>query len=420
MALTAPLPRFHIYTTPETYWRGARNTVLQRTQHGAHDVEALERAVASLTSVPHAVCMPQARVGIYMALTHLIEPGQKVILSPHTISEVVNMVICAGGRPVFCDIERRTCNIDLSAAADLIDDDTGAVLVTHLHGLGLELEEFRATCRARGVVLIEDAAQAFGTRVQGQSVGTFGDAGVFSFGMYKSLTSFVGGMVVTKDGDLARRLHQSTSNLAPQEASVQLKKVAHGLATDVVTYPPLFKLITFPIFRLAFLLNIELLNKHVRFDHDPVQRQEIPPEHLRRLTPLQARLCPLGLDRVDTDIRKHVAFAHRYDDGLSDIEELTRPPRRDDGSHTYTYYPVQFERRGELLKHLTRRGCDIGAQHLRNCADLTCFKEHYRDCPQARATADDTLLLPTYPRYQDADVARNTSAIREFFGKGHA
>ena len=124
-------------------------------------------------------------------------------------------------------------------------------------------------------------------------------------------------------------------------------------------------MITFPIFRLAFLLNIELLNKHVRFDHDPVQRQEIPPEYLRRLTPLQARLCLLGLDRVDTDIRKRVAFAHRYDDELS-----------------------------------------------------TCFKEHYRDCPQARATADDTFLLPTYPRYEDADVARNTSAIREFFGKG--
>ena len=418
MAMTAPLPRFRIYTSSKTYWRVVQDTVWPGAPQRERDVSELERSVERFADVPHAVAMPQARVGIYMTLKHLIKPGQKVVLSPYTISEVVNMVLCAGGRPVFADIERSTCNLDLQAAEGLIDDETGAVLVTHLHGLGIELQAFQATCAERGVALVEDAAQAFGARVHGQRVGTFGDAGIFSFGLYKNLTSFLGGMVITKHAALARRLRESLSECPPQEVSTQLKKAAHGLVTDVATYPPLFKFITFPIFRRAFLLDIGALNKHVRFDHAPVRTHEIPAEYLRRLTPLQARLCLLGLRNVDDDIKRRIAFAHRYDDALRDIPDLILPPRRDDGSHTYTYYPVQFERRYELLRHLTQRGCDIGAQHLRNCADLDCFKDFFRDCPRARATAKDTLLLPTYPRYSDGDVTRNINAIREFFGKG--
>src|SRR5262249_61904620 len=95
-------------------------------------------------------------------------------------------------------------------------------------------------------------------------------------------------------------------------------------------------------------------------------------------------------------------------------DDATWPPFREDGSHTYTYYPIQFEDRHALVRHLMRRGCDVAPQHLKNCADLSSFKEFARDCPNARATASQTILLPTYPRYQREDVMRNVQAIRIF------
>ena len=61
------------------------------------------------------------------------------------------------------------------------------------------------------------------------------------------------------------------------------------------------------------------------------------------------------------------------------------------------------------------QGRDVVVQHARNTADLPCFAEHYRDCPQARAAADQVLLLPTYPKYGEVEVRKNIAVIRQFF-----
>ena len=88
---------------------------------------------------------------------------------------------------------------------------------------------------------------------------------------------------------------------------------------------------------------------------------------------------------------------------------------RDDGSHTYQTYPIQVPDRIKLLKFLTKHLRDVTIQHLRNAADIDCYQDFYRDCPNARATADQALLLPSYPAYGRADVESNISLIRRFF-----
>jgi dTDP-4-amino-4,6-dideoxygalactose transaminase len=64
--------------------------------------------------------------------------------------------------------------------------------------------------------------------------------------------------------------------------------------------------------------------------------------------------------------------------------------------------------------HLAGHGCDIGPQHLKNCADLPAFKDFYRDCPGARQTAEAVVLLPTYPSYPDGDIDHNIAVLREY------
>ena len=88
------------------------------------DVQRLENEIISRFKVPYAACVPQARVGIYLAIKGLIQLGQKVIVSPYTIADVINMVICAGGVPVFADIDRRTTNVAAAEIEKLIDDQT--------------------------------------------------------------------------------------------------------------------------------------------------------------------------------------------------------------------------------------------------------------------------------------------------------
>ena len=170
------------------------------------DVAALEAELAERAQTAEAVAVPLARTGLYLIFKHLIPRGRKIIMSPYTVSEVVNMAICAGLKPVFADIDSKTCNISADAVDALIDDETGGVLVTHFYGLICEVERLGQICRDRGIPMIEDAAQAFGAQIDGHPAGSFGDAAVFSFNLYKSLSSFLGGAIVTNNPDLAEKV----------------------------------------------------------------------------------------------------------------------------------------------------------------------------------------------------------------------
>jgi dTDP-4-amino-4,6-dideoxygalactose transaminase len=412
----APRSRQRFYGRPWNYFRFAGD-LLRGTIRRGDDISRLERRLADFIEVDHAVCVPQNRVGTYLTLSSLLKPGQSVVLSPYTIYDVVNMVICAGGTPVFADIDRQTCNIDPAEVEKLIDESTGAVLATHLHGLAAEIERLREICDERGVPLIEDTAQAFGARVNGRQVGTFGRAGVLSFGMAKNVNSLYGGLVATDDSDLAGQIRERLASFPYKENSGLLSRAAFAAAGDLVTARGIFDLFTYWIFRFGYLHDIDTINRRVRGEDAPVVRRNIPEEYLRRFTPSQARIAEAQLDRLEADTAIRVEHARLYDQGLSDLPDVIRPPFRDDGSHIYLVYPLQVPDRHRLLRHLQKHCRDLTVQHMGNCAEYECFREYGRACPNAAATASQVLLLPTYPGYGLAEAERNVLLIRRYFGR---
>lgn len=412
----APNPRTRLYTTVSLYGRAVAALATGAAWRGP-DVERLELATAAWLHAPFGVAMPAARVGIYLTVKALIRPGQSVIMSPYTIADVVNMVICAGGVPVFADIGPNTCNIDAADVERLIDANTGLVFVTHFYGLACDIERIAAICASRGVPLVEDSAQAFGARVGGRPVGTFGVAGIFSFGLYKNITSFMGGMVVTADQGLRDRLRAALSGLPQQGLAALAPRIARGLLADLVTWPPAFKAFFFWVLRYAYLHNIGSVNNQLKIDVNPRLVTVIPPRYLARMTPLQARLALPQLDRIDADTRHRIAAATLYHNGLKDLPELILPPLRTDGSHLYTYYPVRYRDRDRLTRHLSRWLRDVQVSHHRNCAALPCFAPWHRDCPNADVTSRTLIYLPTYPSYGMDEVRRTIDEIRRFFGR---
>src|SRR5262245_27248359 len=410
----APLPRYRLYDDAGTYATIARELLTGRWKSGGACAE-LEKSLASL-GAPHAVLAPRARVAIHLAVKGLIRPGQKVVLSPYTIADVVNVVVAAGGVPVFADIERETCNVDPAEIEKLVDRDTGAALITHLHGLACDMDVIPRICAERGVPLIEDAAQAFGARFDGKPVGSFGDVGIFSFGKYKNVNAFLGGVLTTRRAEIADRARAELAAWPLQDLGGYGSEVAHGLATDLATWPPLFRAFTFWVFRFAFLQELSILNRQVSFDNDPQLRTDLPEHYRRRLTPLHARLVLRQLARVDQFTRVGAERARADHAGLKDVPELLVAPLRTDLSHMYTYYPVQADDRNALLRHLMRNGRDVAGQHIKNCADFPAFSGWHRDCPNARKTANAVVLLPTYPRYSLREVDENVRVIREYFG----
>jgi perosamine synthetase len=416
-----PPPRYRLYTRPRAYAQLACGGLAQ-LRGGRPDSAALgelERRLCRRLDVRHALAMPMARVGINLSLRALIRPGAKVILSPYTIADVVNMVVCAGGVPVFADIERGSFNIDPAQVERLLDDDVGAVLVTHFYGLACRVREIVALCEPRGIPVIEDAAQAFGARVPGPEgarfAGTVGDLGILSFGLYKNVTSFLGGAVLVDDSGLAARITRARDALAPHPWPALGRKALAGAVTDLATSPLAFPF-TYRVFRAAFQRGLEPLNRLAQIDVDPQLLQHLPPSYLHRMSPAQARMILQQLPGVDAATDQRIAAAEIYHRGLASIPELIVPPLRRDRSHLYTYFTVQFEQRSRLVAHCLAHGRDVAESYHRNCADLRCFEPWRRHCPQARAAASAAIYLPTWPGYGLDQVRENVRVIRAFFG----
>ena len=411
----SPQPRFRFYNSPQNFGDLLLALLLGRVRHSGDDPSDLERHFAAWLKVAHAVAMPQGRVALYAAVRSLIAPGQKVILSPYTIYDVVNMVICAGGRPVFADIDPVTCNIDPLEIEQLIDDDTGAVIITHLHGLACDIERVVSVCRERGVALIEDCAQCLGGRSRGRHVGTFGDIGVFSFSRAKNVNAYYGGMAVTSDPVLRERVAETVRSFRLESTMRLVKRALQCLAGDILTAPPLFQLVTFWLLRQDTARGLGMANRLVRAENNPTLHQALPEHYRRRMTPLQARLVMRQLGEVDRDMRIRIGLARRYHDGLSDLPEIGLPPLREDGSHTYLSFPIRVAGRDELVQHMMRQGRDVKTQHYVNLAELPCFSAYARDCPNVRTVAQQVLLLPIYPGYSESEIERNIGALRSYF-----
>ena len=403
----APKARFRTYGKSYSYLEILRH--FNEQPGGRNDPLArLEEQSCLQFGSPHAIAMPQDRVGIYLAVRALVRPGKKVILSPYTLSDVINMVICAGADHHVDDIE------------PLIDDDVDAVLVTHLHGLVCDMPRIKEICERHGLPLIEDAAQSCGARLDGTYAGAIGDVGVFSFGMYKNINSFYGGMLLTRSDECAQRVRDEISRFPLQDGKVLMKKVISNALTDLATHPLIFRSFTYWVFRYAYLNNIELLNRRVRIEDNPTLKRSFPENYRNRMRPAQARLVLEQFKSLNSNVRKRIEMAKVYDEGLRGFQGLTIPPFHDDGRHSYLHYPIQVEDREALIEHMLTSGRDVAVQHLRDCSTLECFGQWHRDCPNSTKTAAQLMLLPTYPSYGLDQVRMNVDSIREFFGAGKA
>jgi dTDP-4-amino-4,6-dideoxygalactose transaminase len=189
--------------------RAAVLRVLERgVLSGPHapEVRALEREWASYVGARRAIATNSGTAAIHVALVAAgVGPGDHVIVPAFTFVATALGVLQAGAVPVFVDIEPRTFGMDPRLVEKAITPATKAVMPVHIHGTPCDIDAIAAICKARGLVLIEDAAQAHGSSHGGKKLGTFGALGCFSIQSSKSLGAGEGGLVVTDDDELAKK-----------------------------------------------------------------------------------------------------------------------------------------------------------------------------------------------------------------------
>lgn len=411
----SPSPRNRLYTDLKSYTEFLGYVLGGKFINSKKDIERFEHELRLRFNSRYAVCVSQCRVGIYFAVKALIKPGQEVIMSPYTIADVINMVIFAGGRPVFADLERETCNIAATEVEQLINANTGAVLITHLHGVAAEAHRIKEICDRSNIPMIEDCAQSFGVEEQGKPVATIGDVGIFSLEMHKNLPTWRGGVVITERDDVMELIEKESKDFSTSPLPLISAKVKSGIKHDLVTSPVFFPFV-YPILRYSMLKDVEVINKSTRRKPQESQASsELPDVYKSYYTSFQARIGMSQLKEVDANIDKRIEYGRMYHEGLKDIEGLILPPLRSDKSITYLWYPLQCSDREALRLFMFEQGRDIALGHFINNADTATFEQYYRDCPNARAVADGLVYLPTYPSYSRRDVEKNIEVIKLYF-----
>jgi dTDP-3-amino-3,4,6-trideoxy-alpha-D-glucose transaminase len=329
-------------------------------------VERFEAALARYHGVAHAVGVGTGTDAIVRMIRGLgLGPGDEVVTGAHTFSGVVSALVLAGVEPRLVDADPDTGLVDAGAVAAALGPRTRAVLAVHLYGRPVDLTALAAVCAARGVVLLEDAAQAHGARHAGRPVGGFGAAAALSFHPSKNLGAFGdGGAVLTDSADLAARI-RIERNLGK----------ADKYRLDVVA--PNTKLDT-----------------------------------------LQAAILEVKLRHLDAWIERRRALAARYHAGLAGVGDLALPSDPDAGRHAYHLYVVRTARRDELRAHLDRRGVATGLHYPIAAPRQPAFAGRFDPdaFPVADAHARTGLTLPLSHEHTDAEVDRVIEAVRELFG----
>ena len=165
---------------------------------------AFEREFAHWADARHAVALANGTLALDLALKALnIGPGDEVVVTPRSFIASVSCVVNAGATPVFADVERDSGNISPATIAPVLSKKTRAIVPVHLAGWPCDMPAIMDIARAHGLAVIEDCAQAHGARIAGQSVGSFGHVGAWSFCQDKIMTTGgEGGMVTAQDADL--------------------------------------------------------------------------------------------------------------------------------------------------------------------------------------------------------------------------
>jgi dTDP-4-amino-4,6-dideoxygalactose transaminase len=274
-------------------------------------VDAFETAFAAAVDARHCVSCANGTDALYIAMAALnVQPADEVITTAHSWISTSAMITHAGGTAVFCDTDGSTFTIDPAAIESAITPRTVGIIPVHLYGQPADMDAIMAIAKKHNLWVIEDCAQAHLARYKDQQVGTFGNAGTYSFYPGKNLGAMGdAGAIVTGDDSLARRM--------------------------------------------AMLARHGGLTKH---------RHEIEGIN-SRLDGLQAAILSAKLPHLSRWTKARQNAAAVYDEGLNQVEDVEIPHVAFDRTHVYHLYTVQHPRRDDLAAYLKENGVQTAVNY---------------------------------------------------------
>lgn len=331
------------------------------------NVKALEKEIAEYHKVKYAVSLASGTDALHLSLKALgIKEGDEVITTPFTFVAAAEAIVYVGATPVFADIDRQTLNIDPLKIKDKITPKTRAIIPVHLFGQPADMGKITELAENHNIRVIEDCAQAFGSKYKNTHTGSIGDAGCFSFYPSKNLGAFGdGGMMITNNSKIYEM--------------------------------------------------VKLLRNHgsaMSYKHDFIGYNS-------RLDEIQAAVLRIKLKHIDEYNQKRQELAQVYTSIINNAGDTVQClPEIPDRTHVYHQYTIKSTRRAVIQKALKDNFISSVIYyplplHLQEAFKYLGYREN--DFPESEAAVKEVLSLPMYPELEPEKVKFIAETIVKVF-----
>jgi len=330
------------------------------------EVAEFEREFSSFLGVHDTVGVSSGTAALVLGLSALnIGYGDEVIIPSHTAVATASAVITVGAKPVFADIEEDFLTIDPTSIQKLITNKTKAVIAVHMYGQPAQMLPLEKICKSFDLFLIEDCAQAVGSKYFDRNIGTIGDVGCFSFYPTKNLGAMGdAGCIVAKSIEVSEKLRRLRQ---------------YGWGKDRT--------------------NSEISGFNARLDE------------------VQAAILRIKLRHLETYNLKRSRIAAIYNDLIQDDNRNIILPRiRPNCIHTFHLYVIRSGNRDQLQSHMLNQGISTGIHYKLPVHRQTAY-ERFVGPEKLRVTdsiCDEILSLPMFPALSFADAERVVEALNSF------
>lgn len=372
-------------------------------------IKLLEQWFRTYFTVSFAISFNSGRAALYIILKALgVGNGDEVLLQAFTCVAVPNSVIWTGATPVYIDIDS-SYTLDIKSLEKRISKKTKAIIVQHTFGIPANLVQIRRVAKKYKLFVIEDCAHVIGGTIKNKKLGTFGDVSFFSFGRDKAFSCVFGGIAVTNNKELGKKI---------RSLQKQLEYPSFFWTAQQLFHPILFSLVL-PFYNSSFIgKGMLVVFQKLHLLSFPVESKEkigaMPPHSIKKLPNALAVLAILQLKRISDVNEKRKEICLRYTQELVPLG-LHILIRKD---VFFLRFPFLVDARDDMLRFFRAKNIYLGNWYS-NVIDpkRVDFKKIFYipgSCQRAEHAAKKIINLPTYPAMSEEDVEKVIATLKVY------
>lgn len=325
-------------------------------------VAEFEKQFAKYCGSKYAIAVSSGTSALHCSLYAIgIKQGDEIITSPFTFVATANAILLANGTPKFVDIDKGTLCLDSQKLEKAINKKTKAIIAVSLYGMPYD-QNINQIAKKHGIKVIEDAAQAFGSKVENKKCGNLADLTAFSFYPTKNITSGEGGMITTNNknhAELCRRFRDHGQS--------QIRYAYHDIGNNY------------------------------------------------RMTEIAAVIGLNQLKKAEKMINQRIKNAKTFNQKLKNIKDIALPKIPTNIRHSFNQFTIRTKKRAQVQKHLLKRAIQTGVYYPKSLHLYPHFQKFgYRkgDFPIAEEASKEVLSIPVHPELKKSEIEKIVKEIQ--------